>query len=221
MIIALLCIAAIIVLLNIIKVKAVIRLDNLRAQFCITLLFIHYKREYLVEKDKEDYFVIYKLTKGEKKRIASLKSIIYKRDETAATEATIANMIKIVIQNQKDRDKKGAYSYLNKKSRIDARFLITAGTGEAYYTALLCGWIVTIGGSICAVYTRGTKNFRISVKPEFNKRIFSLHADCIIAITPANIILGYIIYKIRTRGKKHASDRKYHADRNGEYQRDC
>ena len=185
--------------------KAVIRLDNLRVHLSVSFLFIRIKREYELKRESKEFLVLFQLLDGKEKRIASLKSIILKKDKDKATEISIVDLFKIVVQNRKDK-KDSAFAYLNKKSRFDVQIQISLGVGDAYYTALLCGMLVAIGGSVCAVYSQEKKQFRISVQPEFNQLKFSLQTDCIIAITPANIIIGYFIYKIRTRGKEHASD---------------
>ena len=160
----------------------------------------------MLKRDKKEFLVLYWLKAGKEKKIASLQSVILKKNKDEATDISIVDLFKIILQNRRNRDKESAFSYLNKKSRFDVNIQIALGVGDAYYTALLCGWLIAIGGSFCTVYTKKKRQFQISVSPEFNRLSFSLHLDCIIAITPANIILGYFIYKIRKRGKKHASD---------------
>ena len=204
-IVALLCLALIIILLACFHLKAVLRLDNLRVHLTVTFLFIRVHREYVIKRDRKEFLVFYQLKDGEEKRIDSLKHIILKKDKDEATNISIVDLIKIIMQNRKSK-KESAFAYLNKKSTFDVRIRVSLGVGDAYYTALLCGLLAAIGGSFCAVYTQKKKQFHFSVNPTFNQLSFSLQADCIIAITPANIILGYFIYKIRTRGKKHASD---------------
>ncbi len=204
MIIALLCLAAIIILLYI-PVKAVIRLDNLRSSLIVSFLFIRIKRDYIVKKDKTDFFALYRSAHGKEKRIASLKSIIFKNQKEQVTDISLINLIKLAIQNR-GKKRESLFYYLNKRSRIRADIAVELGAGDAYYTALLCGLAVSVGSALCAVYSTEKKNFKMSVKPLFNKRSFSVHADCIITITPANIIIGYIIYKIKARGKENASD---------------
>lgn len=204
-IVVLLCIALIVILLACFHIKAVMRLDNLRVYVSVSYLFIRIKREYVIKTDKKEFLVIYQIKNGNEKKIASLKSILLKNHKGEATDISIIDAARIIFQNREPK-KKNVFSYLNKKSSFDVQLQVSLGVGDAYYTALLCGWLAAIGGSFCAVYSQNKKLFRFSVKPEFNRLSFSLQSDCIITITPANIILGYFIYKIKTRGKKHASD---------------
>ncbi len=185
--------------------KAVIRLDNLRVHLIVSFLFIRVKREYVIKRDKKEFLVLYQIKAGKEKKIASLKSVLLKKDKDEATDISIVDLFKIILQNRRDR-KESAFSYLNKKSRFNVNTEVALGVGDAYYTALLCGLLAAVGGSFCAAYKEKKRQFRISVGPVYNQLSFSLHLDCIITITPANIILGYFIYKIRTRGKENASD---------------
>jgi Protein of unknown function (DUF2953). len=216
-IIALLSAAAIILLLVIFRLKAVTRLENRNIRITVSFLFFRIKKEYVFKREKGELFVLYQLSRKGEKRVISFSDIFRKKEKVAGI--TVADTYKMIAPHY--HRKNNAFYYLNRKVHFDTNIKIALGVGDAYVTALLCGLVIAIGGSLCAVYSQNTKRFKISVKPEFSRQLFSVHADCIIAITPANIILGYIIYKIRTRGKKHASDRKYHADRNGEYQRNC
>lgn len=159
----------------------------------------------MLKRDRKEFLMLYQLKNGEEKKIDSLKHIILKNGKGEATDISIVDLIKIVFQNRRNK-KDSAFAYLNQKSTFDVRIQFSLGVGDAYYTALLCGWLVAIGSAFCAVYTQANKQFHISVSPEFNRLSFSLQSDCIIAITPANIIIGYFIYKKRTRGKKNASD---------------
>ena len=206
MIIALVCIAAFIILLIACPLKAEIRVDNLRVNLKVTFPFISVRREYALRWDKQECIVIYRIKKGEKKRIASLKSLLLKKQKDVPEDISCIKALRITMQNRQKRKDVNALAYLNKKSRVRAQVRISIGAGDAYNTALLCGWAAALGGSLCAAFTKNNKYYHIAVKPEFNRLLFSLRADCIIAITPANIILGYIIYKIRARRNQHASD---------------
>jgi hypothetical protein len=127
-------------------------------------------------------------------------------DKAEPTGISIIDILRITLQSRRSRKDENPFSFLNIKSRFDLRAGVVLGVGDVYYTALLCGWIAAAGSGLCAALTRKSKSYHITVSPSYNKRFFSLKANCIIAITPANIIIGYFIYKIKIRGKKHASD---------------
>ncbi len=203
--------AAVIILFVTCPLKAEIRQDNLRVHLGIRFLFIHIRREYEIRPDSGGYLALYELKKKEEKKVTTLRKLLAK-DKGEASEVSLVNLLKIVGQNRREGKERKAFSYLNKKSRFDVGIMAAIGIGDAYYTALLCGWVAAVGNAFCAAYTRGNKHFRISVKPEFNRLSFSLQTNCIIAITLANIILGYFIYKMKTRGKENASNREHHAN---------
>ena len=203
-IIALACIAVFIILLIICPLTAAIRLDNLHVHMTVSFLFIRIKREYVIRRDRKDFLALWRLRKETEKKVNTLRAVLLGKGKH--TEAPLVEVIKIAIQKNRKRTEKSLFEYLYKRIRFNASFFVTMGAGHAYYTALLCGWTAAVGGSLCAAYTRKKKRFSVSVKPEFNRLRFSLHADCIIAMIPANIILGYFIYKIRSRSKKNASD---------------
>jgi hypothetical protein len=155
--------------------------------------------------DKKELLLIFEIKKGKQKKIASLKSLLFRKRKGEPTEISFVDLLKVIVQNRRSKEK-NAFSFLNKKSRFQVLIQVALGAGDAYYTGMLCGWAAALGSSLCAAFSRKKKNFRISVKPEFNRQSFSLHADCIIAIKPANIILGYFIYKNKARRQKNASD---------------
>jgi hypothetical protein len=162
------------------------------------------RREYEIRRDRKELYALYELKKDQEKKLASVRTLI--AGKKAPTGIRLIDILWFRLKNRRSLKAARPFSYLYKKSRLDLRAEVIVGIGDVFDTALLCGWLAAAGRGLCAAFSRRNKTFRITVSPSYNKRFFSLRANCIIAISPANIIIGYFIYKIKIRGKKHASD---------------
>ena len=100
LIIALVCIAVLIILLIACPLKAEIRTDNLRVNLKVTFLFIPVRREYTFSWNKQECIVIYRIKKGEKKRIASLKSLLLKKQKDVPEDISCIKALRITMQNR-------------------------------------------------------------------------------------------------------------------------
>jgi hypothetical protein len=216
-IIALACLAAIIILLFITRVHGIFRLENKRLLFHVDWLFIRLmKREYRIGRDEEKVLSLYRIMKTREQKVTTLTEVLF--EEKPDRNASLFSLIKLAIKSRHERNRVSPWLIVLEISNVDLRLGTEVGTGDAFLTAMTCGLLTTVGNAICAANSTKREHYRVFVQPEFEHRSFSLYGDCIITATPANIIRGYFIYKIRARGKKNASNRKHHADSNGQDQ---
>ena len=112
--------------------------------------------------------------------------------------------------NEKGRNK--LFEYINGKSKYKIEIKITIGLDDAFLTAVCCGLLNSVIGSLM-IFNKD-KRHRVVIKtvPVFQNRLFSFYGDCIITLSLTNIIIGYMIYKKNKGGDQYASDREYHAD---------
>ena len=188
-IIVLYLVIAAIILFLLIKIQAVIHADNNRVSITIVIFgFIKIKKKFIILREEKEIFTLYQLKKRGRKKVISLYNIICKIKNADQTEA----------------DKKAgrkALEYLLKRAVIKIYIRTLVGTTSAYATAMLCGFFNMISSIVKAVLSSRLHNIEIIIKPFYTKEFFSLKANCIIAIAPANIIIGTIIYKKRRGGK--------------------
>ena len=147
--------------------------------FGITVLH----RKYEIKREKGEIFTLYCTDKPKPKRVVSLLDII----KTARKK----NRKK---SNEKARGK--LFAYINKKASYHLRFRVAVGLGDASATAMLCGFIQSISGALSAALPDKRHRIDVTVLPDFSKRTFSFLADCIIKLSLADIIIGYLMYKI-------------------------
>lgn len=81
---------------------------------------------------------------------------------------------------------------LFKKSLLlkDFKLYVKEGTGDAYYTAILSGFIWSLTGLIPKlVFTKyKVKNKKIEIETDFNEKVWKLNFDCIFSLKIVNII---------------------------------
>ena len=181
-----LIILAVIILLCLIKIKVVIHIDNAKFSAAVFILGIFkIKREFVLKREKDKILSVYQTGKREK-RIITLYDIIR------------TSKMKTITRKQKGARKK-ALKYILKRLHLDIKLFVEAGFVDAYVTAMLCGLISVITKIGGAVMDGEKHSIETRIKPLFSYRFISVKASCIIASTPANIIIGYIIYKIKNR----------------------
>lgn len=139
-----------------------------------------------IMRERNRIFTLYRIKKKEAKPLTSLRKII-----------------RSVRQNPlSDRQKfarKKSFAYVYKHTDIQIRINAALGAGSAYNTAMLCGAVQSIFSALGAVFYKRNHTFVFKTTPDFAAYRLSVRADCIIALSPANIIFGYIIYKRNTR----------------------
>ncbi|MEM5770858.1 MAG: hypothetical protein AAGU32_21635, partial [Bacillota bacterium] len=171
----------------------------------VTWLFLRImKREYRIGRDNNRAVVLYRQLKNQEQIVTTLTEILFK--EKPDRDASLLALIKLAIQSRYERRQASPWLTVLERSRVVLRLYVGLGVGDAFATAMVCGLLIAVGNAVCAANSTKRESYRLSVKPIFNGTTFSLEGDCIIDITPANIILGYFIYKLKARGKKHASD---------------
>ncbi|MDD5017748.1 MAG: hypothetical protein PHO15_06600 [Eubacteriales bacterium] len=181
-----LIVLAIIILLCLAKIKADIHTDNAEFSIAVYILgIIKIKRKYVIRREKKKILTLYRIGKNEKE-IISLHDIIQKNKKTRLTV------------KEKGAAKK-AIKYIFGKTELRIKINSAAGINDAYTTAMVCGLTGVFLNAAGAVTDSKRHSIKVRVKPVFDRQFLSIKADCIIALTPANIIIGYIIYKINKR----------------------
>ncbi len=198
--IALGIITAIILLLLLLKIDLIIEAKDKEAKLFIKVLhlIVVIRRKYEARREHGDILTLYSVEKNEK-RILSLLDIIKTISKPREPRS-----------NEKARGKLA--KYINSKAAYKLIFNVVIGTEDAFATAMLCGIVQSVAGSLVCFIKDKRHKIMVSVVPSFGKRSFSFAADCIITLPLANIIIGYIIYKKTKGGDQYASDRKYHAN---------
>jgi len=187
------------------KVRAVIRLENWRLYLRVHWLFIRIvNREYRFGRDENRVISLFRVLKNKENKETTLTEVLF--TEKPDPNASIFTLIKLAIKSRYERRQTSAWFTILERSHVDLRLYARLGVGDAFATAMTCGLLGTVGNAVCAAGSTKREHYRLLVRPDFSHASFSLEGDCIIVITPANIILGYFIYKLKTRGNKHASD---------------
>lgn len=169
----------ILILLLILNIKAEIIANN--NSIIVYVFFLKIKlinRRYTIERVKNKLAVLYWHKKKSKIEIANLHDIITSK-----------------VKDSKKLARKKMTKYLLKRAHSDLSAKITIGVGDACLSANLCGLLGIAANVAAGIYATCNHNFNVQIKPHFTLKQFSLHADCIIKLSMANIIIGYIIYK--------------------------
>ncbi len=168
------------------------------------------------------YVIIYLLGKFPAKKI-----MVYPRDKSKKNKERPKKISKKFDVNQL---KEGVWlliklffkSIILKKFKLHVR----EGTGDAYHTALLYGFLWTLTGFIPG---RLFNNFdveekEIRIDPDFEEKVWKLEFDCIFSLKIVNIItIVKEIIKLRLKNRKgggadvRSSDRRAHDYSNAKY----
>ena len=184
-IIALIIIAAVVLIALLLKINLVIEArDKNWSLSAIALGITVLRRRYEVRREFGDLLTLYSVDKKER-RVISVTDIFksFKGPEKKGSE----------------KGRKKLFGYINSKSKYKIDIKITIGLDDAFLTAICCGLMNTVIGSLMIL--NKDKRHRVVIKtlPVFQNRSFSFFADCIITLSLANIIIGYMIYKINKR----------------------
>ncbi len=199
-IILLLILAIITVLVFVFKIKGVIKADNANISVVVSYLgIIKISKNYIIRREDKSVFALYLVTKKGLKPIATLKDIIKKVKKAAPTDITLVDLITVIAQSARGKKEKGAFSYIYKKIRYDVTIDVLIGLEDAFFTAVVCGVLNGAAGAVLAVYNEKKRVIRVNASPEFSDLRFSIKAHCIIALAPADIIIGYAINKKNKR----------------------
>jgi hypothetical protein len=173
--------------------------------------FIKFTRKYVIKREKETYLALYYIKKKRNKKVTTLKEIVKKAIKNDLPDITLIKIIKLFLQYRTREGNKG-YSYIYKRMKYIIRAFFRIGTGDAYSSAMLCGFLGAVSSALCASRNNKAHRTIVNLSPEFSKQEFFVRVNCIIVIAPANIIIGYLISKKNEAVRKNASDRKYNAD---------
>ena len=183
-IIALAIIAAVVLLL-LLRINLIIEARVKNWSLSVrTLGSIILRRRYEVRREFGDFLTLYSVDKNEKRIIS------------------IIDIVKSLQRTDKKSDENGRrhlFGFVNSKSKYEIIIQIKVGLEDAFLTAVSCGLINSVIGSLMVRNVDERHIVRFSAIPVFQKRSFSFHGDCIITLSLANIIIGYIIYKINKR----------------------
>ena len=177
----------------------VVTSNNNRFRVVVRYILIPIKMEFVIRHVPKEVLALYMIKKGKEKRITTLRELFLKLKKGQTKGMTLANMLSLVVYPKRREKQKGTLVYLNKKTAYRARIRLTIGVDDAYATAMVCGFIVSVAGALCAAFNNQTHVVWVDVTPQFSKPVFSIDTDCIIKVTPANIIIGYFIYQKNKR----------------------
>lgn len=199
-IIVLAALALILLLLFVVKIKAVAGADNMNISVTVSYLWlIRIRKEYVIKREDETFAALYLLTRKGIKPVLTLPDIIKKVRKTMPTDVAFVDIITVLFQSVRKKQEKSVFSYIYKKIKYDVRVSLKIGAGDAFFTAVSCGIINAAAGAACAIYSDKGRTFNVAAYPEFSDLYFSIKANCIIALSPADIIIGYAIYKKNKR----------------------
>ncbi len=180
-IIAILIAAIIIILLFAVKIKAKISYRHNRIKAAVTWLGIPlFHKEYVFRRDNDKIVTLYGIQKKGEKLVISLDDLI--RLSTPNRE-------------KKKTNTKKALTYIHSKAIYDIKIKFKIGTGDAFLTALSCGLLQIVIGTLYGIRKNPRMKVKPIIKPEFSKQILCFESDCIIKVSPVNIMIGYMIHK--------------------------
>lgn len=179
-------------------IKAVIKVVNGDISVSVKYLFIKINKKYILKYEESTLLTLYLVTKKGLKKVTTLPEIIKKVAKTKKTDIAFIELITVLTQSFR-KNEKSVYYYIYKKINYDIVVEVKLGLDDAFLTAAGCGLLNAAAGTACAVYNSEKRTISFKTYPEFSKLFFSINADCIITLTPADIIIGYAIYKKNKR----------------------
>lgn len=177
-------------------VFAVIASVKIKAEFCVEqreikaalvlLWFIRLRRIFVLKRDKDGIALLCEIKKDGSENVKySLAELICRLNKKK--------------RNKKERARSEGFNYVYKKMKIDFKAKIDIGLGDACLTALFCGALKAAFGFVKKAGKPKNHIVSVDIKPDFTKQLYRILADCIITVTPANIIIGYFIYQLKLR----------------------
>lgn len=139
-----------------------------------------FRREFVFRRDKDTFLTLYGIQKRGEKLVLSLDDLI--RLFTPKKE-------------EKKTNTKEALTYIHSKAVYDINIKFVVSTGDASLTALSCGLLQIVLGTLYAMRKNPRIKMKAIVLPEFSKQTLCFESDCIIKVSPVNIMIGYMIHK--------------------------
>jgi hypothetical protein len=196
LIIILLIAALIIILVFVFRIKAVIDVNN--GDIKVDIIFFHIiklQKKYVIKHEPDVLLKLYLITRKGLKPVISLPEIVNKIRKTSPTDIAFIDVITMFLQSFRKKQKKSVFNYLYRKASYDLAIDLQIGVEDAFWTAMACGLVNAASGVVCAVNNTKKHIIRVKTYPEFSKLVFSINVNCIITLSPADIIIGYVISK--------------------------
>lgn len=179
--------AAVIIIAVAVKIKAVLQFEQGHIKAMLVLLgFIRIRFHYAIIRDKSSI----------------LRLVQIKKDGSEKTKLTLAEIICRLNKKKKthkEHSRSAGFDYVYRKMRIEIRANLILGLGDAFATAIASGLLKTAFGIMQKAGKPRHHHITINVRPNFQKPAYIFSGDCIITLSPVNIIVGYIIYQKHLR----------------------
>lgn len=180
-IIAVFIAAIVIILLFAVKIKAQLSFRHNRIKAGVTWIGIPlFRKEFVFRRDKDKFLTLYGIQKDGEKLVISLDDVI---------------RLSTPKKKEKKTNTKEALTYIHSKAAYDIKITFEIGTGDASLTALSCGFLQIVIGTLYAMRRNPRMKLKAAVIPEFSKQQLCFESDCIIKVSPVNIMIGYMIHK--------------------------
>lgn len=165
-----------------VRIKAAVRIDQSDINAKLRLLyFIPIKWRFVLRRDKTSIIRLIRIKKdGSEKTMISLAELICRLDKKK--------------QTHKEHARSAAFNHVYERMNIEINAKAQIGLGDAFATAMLCGALSMGFGIAQRIGKPKHHRIKLAVLPVFTKQLYSFCADCIITLSPVNIIVGYIIY---------------------------
>lgn len=172
------------VILLSVKVKGKASFHHNRIKAAVTWFAVPLiKREYVIRREKDKLLTLYAVEKSGKKLKISIEDVLRLSEP----------------KKEKKTNAKEALNYLHSKAAYDLTVKLKIGTGDALLTALSCGLMKILIGTLYATRENKKIALKASIIPEFSKQALCLDSDCIIKVSPVHIMIGYMIFKKQIR----------------------
>lgn len=207
--------AAIVLAVLLVKVK--IEIIAVQEDITVNIIFLGFikiTKKLLIKFEEKSLVSLYLVDKNKQKRIVKLKKIINNIIEKAP-DRTFTGLVSYFLKYINKGQKEVVYSHIYKRINYYLKVYIQLGTGDAFVTAISCGFLKAVSNAFCAILNSRIHKTNINLSPEYSEQVISVKVNCIIRFSPADIIIGYSVSKIIEAVRKNASDRKYNADCDG------
>jgi len=164
-----------------------------RIQATAFLLYVLPLRfNFIIRRERHKLFALYIVQKKQCRKLTTLFDLIHHARKTQKTD------------RQKYARSKAA-RYILAHVRGNITLCVSFGSGSALHTAMAGGLLRILEGCAKAFVNRTRLKISFDVSPVFDRRLLSISASGIFAISPANIIVGALIQRIYLGGKRNAS----------------
>ena len=181
------------------RIKTVAYSD--RNEITVVLIFfgfIRIVRKYALEYDDKNILELYHIGRAKRRLVITLRQAAKKMLKNIPAEITLVDMFTLLTQFKK-RPRNYFFAHLFKKAKFEINMDLMLGTQDAFHTAILCGLLRALSGALYSAAHGANRKVVAKISPEFSKQVISVKINCIIAIAPADIIIGYLVNLIKKR----------------------